>query len=78
MVGDDERVLSVARRMVRWEVEGLEIVVVGLDLGAFSDGVAHCLEDADDFIQRSDQGMFDAEFPSRAGEGDVDALLLEP
>ena len=35
--GDEQRVLRIARGMVRRKIQRLEIVVVGLDLGAFLD-----------------------------------------
>ena len=47
---DEERVPLVAGRMVGREVEGLEVVVVGLDLGALLDGEAHAEEDPLDLL----------------------------
>ena len=41
----EERVLCVARRMLRRKVQGLEVVEVVLDLGAVRDRVAHPEED---------------------------------
>ena len=43
------------------EIERFEIVVVGLDLGADADGVAHVLKDADDFVHGANQRVFHAE-----------------
>ena len=72
--GDEQRVLRVARRMVRRKVERLEVVVVGLDLGAFADGVAHRLEDGDDLVHHAQHRMLDADGALDAGKGDVEAL----
>ena len=72
--GDEERVLRVARRMVRRKVQRLEVVVVGLDLGTFADGVAHRLEDGDDFVHHAQHRMLDADGAVNAGEGDVEAF----
>ena len=74
LAGDEQRVLGVARRMVRREVQRLEVVVVGLDLGAFADGVAHRLEDGDDFVHHAQHGMLDADGAVDAGERDVEAV----
>ena len=69
-----QRVLGVARGMVRREVERLEVVVVGLDLGAFADGVAHRLEDGDDLVHHAQHGVLDADRAMDAGKGDVETL----
>ena len=72
--GDEQRVLRVARRMVRRKVQRLEVVVVGLDLGTFADGVAHRLEDRDDLVHHAQHGMFDADRALDAGKRDVETL----
>ena len=59
--GEEDRVLHIARRMIRRKVQRLEVVVVGLDLGAFADGVAHRLEDRDDLVHRAHDGMLRAQ-----------------
>ena len=41
LTGNDQRVLGIARRMIRGEIERLEIVIVGLDFRPFRDGLAH-------------------------------------
>ncbi len=74
LAGDEQRVLRVARRMVRRKVERLEIVVVGLDLGPFADGVAHRLEDGDDLVHHAQHGMLHADGALDAGERDVETL----
>ena len=68
---DEERVLRVARGMVRREIQRLEIVVVGFDHRAFGDRVAQFLEYADDLVHRFDDGVFCANGTADAGEGDV-------
>ena len=72
--GDEQRVLRVARRMVRRKVQRLEVVVVGLDLGAFADRVAHRLEDGDDLVLHAQHRMLDADRALNAGQRDVEAL----
>ena len=70
---DDERVLGVARGMVGREVQRLEVVVVGLDLGAGSDGVAESSEDAHSLTPGAQDGMLRADLRARAGERDIDS-----
>ncbi len=53
LLRDEERVLRVARRMVRRKIQRLEIVVVGLDLRTFFDRVAEIAEDARRFRSSS-------------------------
>jgi hypothetical protein len=74
LAGDEQRVLGVARGMVRREVERLEIVVVGLDLGAFADGIAHRFEDGDDLVHHAQHRMLDADGTLDAGQSDVEAV----
>src|ERR1035438_9258168 len=73
LAGDEQRVLRIARGMVRREVERLEVVVVGLDLGAFADGVAHRFEYGDDLVHHAQHGMLNADGALNAGESDVEA-----
>src|SRR6185437_3525840 len=77
LAGDDERVLGVAGGVAGREVERLEVVVVGFDLGADSDGVAHALENADNFVQGLDERMLGSGLAPRAGERDVDGFSVE-
>ena len=77
LVGDEQRVLRVARRMVRRKIQRLEVVVVGLDLGAFADRVAHRLEDGDDLVLHAQHRMFDADRPLHARQRNVDPLGRE-
>src|SRR5579859_1179064 len=72
--GDEQSVLRVARRMVGWKVQRLEVVVVGLDLGPGADGVSHGTEDVDDVIHRLDDGVLGANRAASAGEGDVELV----
>ena len=44
--GEIERILGIARRVVSGSVEGVETVILGLDLGAVSDGEADLAENA--------------------------------
>ena len=68
LVGDEERVLGVARGMVGRKVERLEVVVVAFDLGAFGDGVAHFDEDRDELVEGAQDGMTHAERTLDAGQ----------
>ena len=72
--GDEDRVLRVARGMVRRKIQRLEVVVVGFDLRAFGNRVAEIAEDGDDLVHRADDGMLRAQRTANAGEGDVDAF----
>ena len=74
LVGDDQRVLRVARRMAGREVHALEVVEVGLDFGADADGVAEGGKDAGDLVERAGDGVLGAGEALRAGQGDVDGL----
>ena len=70
--GDEQRVLRVARGMVRRKVQRLEIVVIGFNLRTFLDRVAQIAEDANDLVHRLDDGMFRADGTANAGKGDVE------
>src|SRR6185312_9577262 len=76
LIGDDEGVLRVARRVVGREVQGFEVVEVGFDLRSQTDGVSPALEDRDDLGHGLDEGMFDAEAAGDAGEGDVKVWIV--
>ena len=67
LLGDEQCVLRVARRMVRRKVQRLEVVVVGFDLGAFAHRVAHGLEDGDDFVLHPQHRMLHAYRTLHAG-----------
>src|SRR5580704_11265695 len=60
--------------MVRRKVQRLEVVVVGLDLRAFADGVAHGLEDRDDLVHHAQHRMLHADGTLNAGKGDIEPL----
>ena len=72
--GDEQRVLRIARRMVRRKIQRLEVVVVRFDDRALGDGIAELLEDSNNFMRGPDDGMLGADGAADAGEGDVDAL----
>ena len=72
--GDDEGVLGVAGGVVRGEVEGFEVVEVGLDLRAEVGAVAEMVEDGDDLVHGLEERVGDARGADGAGEGDVDSL----
>src|SRR5207302_8796362 len=68
---DEQRVLGVARRMVRGKIQRLEIVVIGLDLRSFLDRISEIAEHGDHFVHGLDDRMLGAERATDAGEGDV-------
>ena len=74
-MGDEEGVLGVAGGVVGGEVEGFEVVEVGLDLGAEVGAVAEMVEDGDDLVHGFEERVGDAGGADGAGEGDVDSLL---
>src|SRR5258705_5792285 len=76
--GNEECVLCIASGMVRRKIQGFEIVVVGLDLWTFFNGVTKIAEDADDLVHRLDDGMLYSQRTANAGKGDVDAFLTSP
>ena len=57
------------------EVEGFEVVEVGLDLGAEVGAVAEVVEDLDYLVHGFQERVGDAWGAEGAGEGDVDSLL---
>src|ERR1019366_440454 len=63
--------------MVRRKIQRLEVVVVSLDLRAFADRIAHCLEDRDDLILHAQHWMLGTDGPHHARKRDVDALRGE-
>jgi hypothetical protein len=63
--------------VVGGDVEGLEVVPVGLDLGALGDPVAEADEDVDDLVGGPGDRVDGPPRRHPAGEGDVDPLGLE-
>ena len=68
---DEQRVLRVARRMIRRKIQGFEIVVIRFDDGAFGYGIAELLEDRDNLTPRSHDGMLGADGATDAGQTNV-------
>jgi hypothetical protein len=58
-------------------VEGFEIVVVPLDVGALDHLEAHSREDAADLPHHLGRGMQSAEGKGVTGKGDVEATALD-
>jgi len=77
LVGDDERVLRVARRMAGGEVHALKVVEVGFYLGADADRIAQRGKDLRDFVERARDRVFRADKPLGAGQRDVDCFSSE-
>ena len=71
---DVERVLHVPRRVLRGKVEGLEVVIVALDVRSPPDGEAEAAEDGDDVRHRLGDGMPVTRHRPPPGKGDVDPL----
>jgi hypothetical protein len=73
--GDVEGVGAIARRVRGVVVEGVEVVVDGLDLGALDDGEAQANEDILELAPGGGQQMQAPDVLRRlAGQGDVDAV----
>jgi hypothetical protein len=73
-----ERVLHIARRVVRRHVERLEVVVVVLELRTVDDLVAHPEEDALDALADAREGMTPAHGRFAAWERHVDCVDRRP
>ena len=67
-----QRVLHVARGMIRRHIERFEVVEVVLDLGALEDLVAHVREDVLDVAPHAHQGMDASHRQRPAWQRDVD------
>ena len=72
-----ERVLHVAGRVVRRHVEGLEVVVVVLHLGAVVHLVAHGHEDVLELLADDGQRVAPAHEGAAAGQGRVEPVAAE-
>ena len=71
---DKKRVLRVARRMVRREVQRLKVVVVRFDLRSLFDQVAEIAKHADHLVHRLDDRMLGANRTANAGKRDIDSF----
>ena len=71
-----ERVVQVHRRVIGGEIEGKEVVPVGLDLRAQGDGEAQPPEDLRDFIDDRRDGMYRPDPSAPRGHGEVDGAPL--
>ena len=72
---DEEGVLHRARRVVRAEVERVEVEPLGLDLGALGDLPAHRDEDVLDALHEGGERVARARGTAVVGQRDVDGLL---
>ena len=72
-----EGVVHRARRMVRREVQGFEVVPVVLDLGAVGEFVTEAAEDLGDALQRTADRMQAAACGVASRQGDVDGFAGE-
>ena len=72
--GHEEGVVHLPRRMFGREVQGGEVVEVGLDVRPLGHREAHLGEDGDHLIHHLHGGMHAAPAPRRGGQGQVDAL----
>ena len=75
--GQIERVVHLARGMFRRNIEGVEIVKIVFDIGAFGDGKAHLAEDRDAFVHRPADRMETALRNATDRQRDVDCLLRQ-
>ena len=74
---DEERVLHRARRVVRADVQGIEVEPLGLDLGPVDDVVAHRDEDVRDALHDRRQRVAGTHRVAVVRHRDVDGLLDE-
>ena len=74
---DVDRVLLRPGRVVLGDVEGVEVVPVGLDLGPLDDAVPHSDEHLDNLALDDRQAGGGSRAGVPAGKGDVDAVALE-
>ncbi len=72
---DHQRVLRIARRVVRRKIQRLEIVVIRLHFRTHADRIPDRLKHRDDLIHRLDQRMFRPQHAPRSRQRDVDGLL---
>ena len=72
LLRQEVRILHVARRVVRREVQRFVVVVVGLDLRAFGNGEAHLPQDGEHLVHRHRDGMEPAERLSSARQSRVE------
>ena len=73
-----QRVLHVARGMLRRHVERFEVVVVVFELGALDDEEAEAGEDRLDALAQDRQRMAVADARTTAGQRDVDGVGRRP
>src|SRR5215467_4328706 len=76
LLGDEQRVLRIARRMIRREVKRFEVVVVGFDDRPFLDRISEVAEYGDNFVQRLDDRMLGADGTVNSRKGDVDGYTV--
>ena len=66
---EEERVVHLPGRMALGEIQFCEVVVVGLDIGAFGDGESHIGEDRGEFVhhlaERMNPALFGGAFAQR-------------
>jgi hypothetical protein len=71
---DVERVLFAARRMIGWEVQCVEVELLGLELRALGQLPAHRDERVGDVLGQNRDGMPRTDRLARRGQRDVDAF----
>ena len=74
ILGQEEGVVHLPRRVLGREVQAGEVVEVVLDVGPFGDRKTHFGEDGDDLVHHLHRRMHRALAPGRGGQGEVDAL----
>ena len=77
---EEERVVHVARRMAFREIELGEVVIFGLDVGAFGDGETHIGENRRQLVDHLGDRMDAADLGRRLAhrQRDVDAFRVQP
>ena len=69
-----KRIVIIAGRMIRWNIEGFEIMKLGLNLGPLLNGVTQGDEDLLQFSAYQGDGVELAQGGAAAGQGAVEPL----
>lgn len=77
ILGDEKGILHVPCGMILRDIEGLEIMIVILDIGAARDLKSHAQKDIDDLIHHQGERVYPTALPAAPGKGDIDFLLAE-
>ena len=74
LIGDEQRILRIPRRMIGRKIQRLEVVIIRLNLRPFFHRVPKIAKHPDHLVHGLDDRMLRPERTANAGKGDVDAL----